>query len=214
VTLPFATVDLTRQRVKLSSTLFGSADECWLPDGVIKSLALEGLLDVSFEPNEPTNYRRLWFDMGNPPTGNMGILKIWDADQELWVRLTPQLYNIYIQTVGRQRWWYTSKLSVGTVRPPDHEVIIGDFWEHDTAPNDNELSIWRQLGPNNLAWVDLTGGGLDPVAVRTLLPTFTILNPGDSWPSLPKYRDEAYVATTATIYTWLPSPDRWEDITN
>jgi hypothetical protein len=212
MTLPFATVDITRQRVQLSSTLFGSANECWLPDGVVKSLALEGLLDVSFDPSEPTNYRRLWFDFGNPPTGNMGTLKIWDADLEQWIKLTPQLYNVYIQTVGRQRWWFTSKLGTA-VRPPDNEVLLGDFWEHD-AGADNELSIWRQLGPGNTAWVDLTGGGIDPAAIKALVPNFTTLNPGDAWPNLPKYGDEAYVTATATRYEWLPSPDRWQDVSN
>lgn len=159
-----ATLDLTQQRLKLTPALVGGADEVWTQDALIKSMALEGLLDVSFESDEPTNIRKLWYDRGAPPTGNAGVLKRYDEDLEEWVALTPATYRDYVLTVGRQRWFFTSEFEVGQVRPADDEVLIGDYWEHDTG-NDNELSIYRQLSPDNYAWVDLTGGTFDEDAL-------------------------------------------------
>lgn len=170
MTVNYANVDITQQRLRITPIIFGGAEEAWMSDVHAKDLALQGILDISFEADEPTNVRKLWFDVGNPPTGNHGRLKRYDEDLDAWVNLTPSGFKTWLDVSGRQRWWYTSALGTAD-RPPDAEVLIGDFWEHDTG-TDNELSIYRKLGTGNYAWVDLTGGEInEDVLPQTYLHT-------------------------------------------
>lgn len=161
---PFSAIDLTRQLVKLTVNPSTGASEGFFTDLLIKGLSMIGWLDVSFETDEPSNTRKLWFDAGQPPTGNRGILKVWDPDLEEWVPMTPARWYLYETRLTRAAWWYTSKLAVGQTRPPDAEVFPGDYWEHDVG-NDNEVSLRRQTAPGQYQWVDITGGDIDQATV-------------------------------------------------
>lgn len=161
---PFSAIDLTRQLVKMSANPNTGATEAWFTDLMIKGFSLIGLLSVSFETDAPSNYRKLWFDAGQPPTGVRGVLKVYDPDLEAWVPLTPQNYHLYETRLTRAAFWYTSELAAGTYRPPADEAQVGDYWEHDTG-GDNELSILRQTAPGQYQWVDITGGELDQAYV-------------------------------------------------
>lgn len=170
---PFSAIDLTRQLVKLTVNPSTGASEGFYTDLLIKGLSLIGWLDVSFETDEPSNTRKLWFDAGQPPTGNRGILKVWDPDLEEWVPMTPARWYLYETRLTRATVWYTSKLlaaqSLGpemaaTVRPPDAEAFPGDLWEHDVGA-DNEISMYRQTAPGQYQWVDMTGGDVDQATI-------------------------------------------------
>lgn len=176
---PFSAIDLTRQLVRLTINPSTGACEGWFTDLLIKGLSLIGMLDVSFETDEPSNTRKLWFDAGQPPTGVRGILKVYDPDLEEWVPLTPTNFHLYEQRLARAAWWYTSELAVGQDRPPDDQVQPGDFWEHDTGL-DNEVSMYRQTAPGQYQWIDLTGGEVDEAFVL-VGSNFTQSTPATVW---------------------------------
>lgn len=216
MTWPFASVDIALQRVRLTSNVLTGAAEAWFTDLFSRGLSTLGLVDISFEANAPTNIRKLWFDAGVPVGGAPGILKKYDSDLDAWIKITPTGFISFLSIAGRPIVWKTSTLAVGLTRPPDNEVLFGDLWEHDTG-TDNELSIWRDLGVGNQAWVDLTGGYFDQSVINSATRTATISQTLQhtttaTYPSGEFYGQKLYDSINGRWSIWSPAPDRWHPL--
>jgi hypothetical protein len=159
-----ATVDLTRQRMQVTP-LPGAIPqlpvEIWCQDAFVRSQWLAGMLRISFESNQPTNVRALWYDMGNPPTGLPGTLKRWDVYNQIWVPLTPDGFIDYMSVVARAKFWKQAM----ALDPAPADALPMDWW----LTTDNRLSMFIPYGPGLQFWMDVTGAAIDVTALINLI---------------------------------------------
>lgn len=160
-------VDLTRQRVKITplpgAPATQAVDEVWTQDVIMRVFKLLGFHDVTFSvetPPPPANKRSLWYDVGTPPTGLPGAVKRYDFVLEQWVAMDPQGYIDTIALVARA---ITHPGDTAPVNPRE-----GDWWFYRSEAR---LYHYTVIVPGTLAWVDVTGAGIDISAIVSSVGT-------------------------------------------
>jgi hypothetical protein len=213
VTYFFRNIDITKQLLRLTTHPTSGADQTWFTDALCRGMNWLGLLDISFETDEPSNPRKMWFDAGNPPTGAPGVLKVYDDNLDDWVPLTRTNLYLYDSRLARARIWKTSELGTA-LRPPDAEVMLGDEWHNDVGAQ--WLAHYIQIAPKVHVWITKTGGEIaisaltqitrETMAANTVRTTSAVAHPVGTF-----YGQELIETDTGRWYKWTPAPDRWQD---
>lgn len=146
------TVDLNRQRALLTPYP-GSREqntEVWLQDALVRVFHLLGLERVQFDDDPPSDTRWPWYDRGSPSTGQPGVLKLWDAVAEEWVKITPASYKLFSsRTISN----YTYLQDDPPLAPNE-----GDRW---VIESEGRIYLWLPVSATEYAWLDISGAPFD-----------------------------------------------------
>lgn len=160
-----ATVDLSRQPVTLQSYP-GLDVSVWFQDALFQALITSGLIRGIISDTEPTDTRKLWYKVENPPSGSPGTPWKYDVVAETWVALTPEEFIDYLSVYPRiQIFSQASAPTTAQAAQP------GDMWFRTT---NGRMHIYTPVAANVVVWLDVSGAALN-------LGTSNLLNPKGTW---------------------------------